>query len=240
MQQLRVTVSDPREQLALEEASLVLADQAVLGESFRSWTFDRPVVVLGRSSKVAREVDQEYCEAERIPVLRRCSGGAAVVGGPGCLIYSVVLSLQRRPELQKVDAAHDFVMTRVCKAVGEQLPEVRYQGICDLTWRNRKFSGNSLRIAKHHLLYHGTILHGADLELIARCLREAPRQPEYRGGRDHADFVTNAPLDPVRLAVELADAFGVSGQAEVDGHYREQIAELRRERYDNPQWHLRH
>lgn len=240
MQHLQTTLSNPNEQLALEEASLLLADQAVVGESFRSWSFDRPVVVLGRSSKVDREVDRAFCAEQRIPVLRRCTGGASVVGGPGCLIYSVVLSLQRRPELQKVDAAHQFVMSRVREAAARQVPEVHFQGICDLTWQNRKFSGNSLRIAKHHLLYHGTILHSADLDLIVRCLREAPRQPDYRAGREHADFLTNVPLDPARLTTDLAELFEVSGSAEVDRSYWEQIMNLREERYDNPAWHLRH
>ena len=50
------------------------------------------MVVIGRSSRTADEVDLEYCRAEGIPVLRRCSGGAAVVVGPGCLMYSVVLA----------------------------------------------------------------------------------------------------------------------------------------------------
>lgn len=240
MRHIQTVLSDPREQLAFDEASLVLADERVVGESFRCWAFDRPVVVLGRSSKVDREVDRGFCEAQRIPVLRRCTGGASVVGGPGCFIYSIVLSLEQRPGLQKVDAAHDFVISRLRTAAARQLPDIRFQGICDLTWQNRKFSGNSLRIAKRHLLYHGTILHDADLALVGRCLREAPRQPTYRAGRDHGDFVTNAPLDPSRLVGDLAEAFDVGDPADVDHRYRERIAQLKQQRYDDPAWHLRH
>ncbi len=34
-----------------------------------------------------------------IPVLRRASGGAAIVIGPGCLMYALVLSYELRPSL---------------------------------------------------------------------------------------------------------------------------------------------
>ena len=59
----------------------------------------------------------------------------------------------------------DYVMQRVLAALQQQIPEVAFQGTCDLTWQNRKFSGNSLRIARGHLLYHGTMLYRVDLDL---------------------------------------------------------------------------
>lgn len=210
-------------------------------EWLRLWTFDRPVLVLGRSSKVASEVSAEACASAGVPVLRRCSGGASIVGGPGCLMYSVVLSLEHRPAVRKIDEAHRFVMGRLLAAVTRQLPGATRQGTCDLVWEGRKFSGNSLRLARRHLLYHGTILYGADLELIARCLAEAPRQPEYRRGRPHGEFVVNAPLDPGALRVDLADAFGVTGRVEgVAPELAEAMGRLVTERYSRPEWHARH
>ena len=82
---------------------LQMADESPAGESserIRVWQFDQPVVVLGRSSRVADEVNREVCEQHGIPLHRRSSGGATVLGGPGCLMYSVVLSFddQRRFE----------------------------------------------------------------------------------------------------------------------------------------------
>jgi len=240
MRPIVTTLTEPADHLALDEALLLLADESGLAmESIRIWQFASPVVVLGRSSKIDVEVDCEFCCREKIPVMRRCSGGAAVVGGPGCLIYSVVLSHESVPELKKVDAAHAYVMQRVAGAIAKQLPDVQRQGICDVTWQNRKCSGNSLRIAKHHLLYHGTILYAADLRLLARCLREAPRQPDYRRQREHGDFVTNIPVDPIALTADLLREFGAQGKATL--HLpRDRMDELRRTRYDVPAWHRRH
>lgn len=242
-------LNEAKLQLALDEAMLQWADGVVSEdqsteldtESFRLWQFESPTVVLGRSSKIDDEVNRSWCETRGIEVLRRCTGGASVVGGPGCWMYSVVLRLLDETSIRKIDVAHDFVMTRVLAAVQVQVPLAKRQGICDLTLDEQKFSGNSLRVARHHLLYHGTLLINADLDLIADCLGFAPRQPKYRRSRDHRDFVTNLPVDMNQLSADLADQFGASPpETTVPKTQIESISQdLMCERYSDPKWHSR-
>ncbi len=218
-------------------------------ELFRVWRFGEPTVVLGRSSRINEEVDRQWCAERQIDVLRRCTGGASVVGGPGCLMYSVVVRVPADGGLRKIDVAHDYVMQRVLAAVQTQLPDADRAGTCDLIWNTRKFSGNSLRVARHHLLYHGTLLLDADLDLIAECLAFAPRQPEYRRGRDHRDFICNVGLDEPSLVDSLARQFGVDGLSSIGGSGEEDTTvaekieaiadELMRTRYSDPGWHER-
>lgn len=243
MQQIDISLSGPADHLALDETLLLAADAGEIGETIRIWEFQSPTVVLGRSSRVDDEVDRAYCETQSIPIIRRCSGGASVVGGPGCSMYSVVLDLQRRPELRKIDAAHRFVMQRVLAAIQSQIPAARFQGTSDLTWQNQKFSGNSLRIARQHLLYHGTVLYQADLDLISRCLLHAPRQPQYRDGRDHRSFVTNIPVAADQLTADLVLHFQAEpavSRGETPAKLESAMRQLRRDRYDDPAWHFRH
>ena len=243
MKRLDLSIGDPPSDLALDEALLDEAELGRRGETLRLWQFDRPVVVIGRGSKIAGEVDLEYCQRNQIPVLRRCSGGAAIVAGAGCLMYSVVLSCQIRPELRRVDEAHHWVMTRLLAAIKRQKPDATWQGTCDLTLDNRKFSGNSLRVARDHILYHGTLLYAADLSQIANCLTTPPRQPDYRGGRGHSDFITNLSVDPVQLADDVAAAFEAQSpedpRAEPDWP-RQATHSLLVARYSDPAWHHRH
>jgi lipoate-protein ligase A len=96
-----------------------------------------------------------------------------------------------------------------------------------------------LRVARRHLLYHGTLLYDFDLSLIARCLKVAPRQPDYRQGRDHHQFVTNVPVDVSRFADDLCSRFHVQCQ-EDSAPLRSRVSELRRLRYDDQRWHHRH
>lgn len=243
MKRLDLSLADPALDLALDEALLDEAELDRRGETLRLWQFDRPVAVIGRGSKITGEVDLDYCQANDIPVLRRCSGGAAIVAGPGCLMYSVVISCHLHPELRRIDEAHRWVMTRLLAGISRQNPDALWQGTCDLTLANRKFSGNSLRVARNHILYHGTILHSADLAQIARCLTTPPRQPDYRGGRDHSDFITNLPVDPQRLADDIAAAFAAAGPEDPAGEPdwpRETTRSLAAARYNEPAWHYRH
>jgi lipoate-protein ligase A len=243
MKRLDLSLADPALDLALDEALLDEAELGRRGETLRLWQFDRPVVVIGRGSKIAGEVDSDFCDAHDIPVLRRCSGGAAIVAGPGCLMYSVVISCHLHPELRRIDEAHRWVMTRLLAGISQQQPDAQWQGTCDLTLGNRKFSGNSLRVARNHILYHGTILYSADLGQIARCLNTPPRQPDYRGGRDHDDFITNLPVDPQQLGDDIASAFDAQmpddPSAEPDWP-REMAHSLMVSRYSDYEWHHRH
>ncbi len=225
---------DPPDHLAADEALLLTA-----GESLRVWEFPQPTAIAGRSTRIDDEINRSYCDLHSIPIMRRCSGGASVVGGPGCLMYSIVLDTESEPSLRRIDVAHQHVISRVLQALRRQLPEAAWQGTCDLTWKNRKCSGNSLRITRQNLLYHGTILYNFDLDLIAQVLKHAPRQPAYRDGRDHTAFTTNVPVDPERFTSDLCDAFQVSEERSIDG-LTSRIRELRRERYDCESWHFRH
>jgi len=216
MYHLRLTLETPEENLALDEALLDAAvDGELPGEALRLWEPDDYFVVLGRSSSPEREVHLDACRRDRVPVLRRSSGGATVAAGPGCLMYALVLNIESRPELYGVDRAHDFVLTRNALALTPLAAGVAKAGISDLTIAAgsaggdppRKFSGNSLRLKRGHLLYHGTILYDFPLERVGRWLGRPARAPGYRGWRDHGAFLTNLPARREAVAAAIAEAW---------------------------------
>jgi lipoate-protein ligase A len=205
MRYLDLTLPTAAENLALDEALLDEAEAAGQpAETLRFWQSQRPIVVLGRSSNLATEVRGEVCRELDIAVLRRASGGAAVVAGPGCLMYALVLSLKRRPALRSVGLAHSFVLEMLAAALRPLAPAIGRRGISDLALADRKVSGNSLRLKRGHLLYHGTLLYDFPLELIGRVLAMPPRQPDYRLWRPHDAFVTNLPLPAAAIRRAVA------------------------------------
>jgi len=240
MRYLDLTLPTPEENLALDEALLEEAEAAAAGgrrggETLRLWEARGPMVVVGRSSRVESEVDRRACRELGIPVLRRVSGGAAVVTGPGCLMYALVLSLRRRPRLRAVDAAHRFVLGAMAEALSPLVPDgVRCRGISDLTVGGRKCSGNSLRIRREHLLYHGTLLVDFDLQLVARCLPMPPREPAYRQGRSHREFLTNLAIEPAAVRAALRLAF--DAREPCPDWPRARVAELVDARYLRREW----
>jgi lipoate-protein ligase A len=238
MHLLDLTLPTPAENLALDEALLAAAEAAGgPRDVLRLWESPQPAIVVGRSSKIAVEVDESECHRRGIPVLRRPSGGAAVMIGPGCLMYSVVLSYVVRPQLRQIDAAHRFVLGSLSRSLERHVAEVAHRGTSDLVISNdppTKFSGNSLRCKRSHLLYHGTILFDFPLDLISECLKAPPRQPEYRADRDHGSFVSNLPLGRNILRHAVANAFDATDV--LTKWPRQLVADLVAERYSQPKW----
>ena len=200
MKLLELTLEDPAANLALDEALLDEADQQQSpAEWLRLWEPSQPMVVIGRSSKLDLEVNLAECQRQQLPVFRRCSGGAAVVAGPGCLMYSLVLSIEIYPQLVIPSEAHLLVLQRLTAGLRKLGCPAGLDGTSDLAVEGRKFSGNSLRSKRRHILYHGTLLYDFPLPLISQLLRMPPRQPDYRAGRSHSDFVVNLDLDVASL-----------------------------------------
>lgn len=238
MKLLDLTLDSPAENLALDEALLEQAESSQCEDDvLRLWESPQSAIIIGRSSRIQDEVDLAACAKESIPVLRRCSGGTAVVIGPGCLMYAVVLSYERHPALRMVDAAHSYVLGKVADAVKQFMPSAKFRGTSDLTLNDRKFSGNSLRCKRDHLLYHGTLLCDFSLTLIGRWLKSPPRQPDYRQQRSHVEFVTNLGLDPKELRKALADQWQASDV--LDAWPELLTSQLVTQRYLQPSWHHR-
>ncbi len=235
MRILDLTLSTAAENLALDEALLEEAENAAQPqETLRFWEPRQNMVVVGRSSRVETEVHCEVCREVGIPILRRISGGAAIITGPGCLMYSLVLGYQNQPGLRAISQAHTFVLETLAKALLPLVSGVHYQGTSDMAVGDRKFSGNSMRCRRGHFLYHGTILYDFALELISRCLKTPPRMPDYREGRDHHRFVANLPAGAEAIRRALATAWNAIEPC--DDWPRELTARLAREKYGNAEW----
>ena len=172
------------------------------------WESARPAVILPRQGDRAAWVHVAACAARGIPLLRRESGGGAVVVGPGCLNVALVLSLDRRPWLADVGGSYDWLLGRTAGVLAVDGLAVR---ATDLSLRGRKFAGHAQRRLRGALLHHGVLLYDFALDLVGALLPEPPRRPAWRGARTHREFLTNAPLaraEIVRCLRRLPAALG--------------------------------
>jgi lipoate-protein ligase A len=169
---------------------------------FRTWESPLPVVVVGRNNRIGDHVITDACEHDGIRVLRRFTGGGAVVVGPGCLNYAVVVSLVSRPELADVAGSFRAILGRIVETI--DVAGVSLEGGSDLALAGRKVSGNAQRRGRRALLHHGTLLYDFDVTLASRYLKEPRRQPGYRARRLHGDFIGNLPVSGETLRARLA------------------------------------
>lgn len=235
---LDLTLPSPADNLALDEALLEACD-AGGPELLRFWEPDRPFVVVGYANHVAREVDLAACATAGVPVLRRVSGGGTVVQMPGCLNYAVVLRLDRAPELATIGGANRFVLDRIGRAV-EQASHAKVRvtlcGDTDLACDGRKFAGNAQRRRRQALLVHGALLLTAELDWIDRLLPMPSREPAYRAGRSHREFVMNLQLPRADVVAALRRVWGAERMA--TDWPRATVERLVGEQYGRATWNL--
>jgi lipoate-protein ligase A len=231
MRYLDLTLPAAADNLALDEALLLAAEAGAGGEVLRLWEWPHRAVVLGAGCRLADDVDEEACRADGVPILRRASGGGTVLLGPGCLLYSLVLRYDRAPELAQIQPSYTYVLGRIGRAL---TPAAIPAGISDLAVEGRKVSGNAQQRKRDYLLHHGTLLYAFDLQSIARYLRPPARQPAYREGRAHGDFLRNLDVPGNELKRRLREAW----QAEevLGGWPEEAVRQLVREKYGLPEW----
>lgn len=240
------TLRMPEENLACDEALLELHEEQGEDGVLRFWEPDNYFVVVGYGNHVASEVNVDACDADGIPILRRCSGGGTVLQGPGCLNYSLVLKIEADGPLGTISSANKFIMERnriALKSIFKiQNSKIETAGHTDLVveaspGRTRKFSGNAQRRKKHFLLFHGTFLLNFNIGLVEKYLRMPSREPAYRGRRSHENFLTNLdlPADTVKQAMRRAwnatDSF--------EGIPHEAIALLVRDKYVTTEWNFK-
>lgn len=158
------------------------------GPLVRVWEPRAPAVVLGRSNRADREADLDACARDGVPVLRRRGGGGAVVLAPGCLVASFARPVPRPLAVgSHMGEAVDMLRGAVAAAGGVCLTPA---GTGDLCHGDRKVAGSSAFAGRGAFFYQSSLLVDADLGLVDRYLRHPSREPAYRRGRPHREFLT--------------------------------------------------
>ena len=235
MKYLDLTFENPASNLACDEALLELFETGQIeGSLLRTWESTPYFIVLGHSNRLDAEVNLSACTKDGIPILRRISGGGAVLQGPGCLNYSLILDC----DAHRIRTIHDgfhYVLERHRRVI-EKLAGVqaRADGTSDLTISGRKFSGNAQYRKARFVLVHGTFLLDFNLPLIERYLGLPARQPAYRSARSHLDFVANLNLASGSVTESLREGWTADEVLTHVPHAR--IEELIYQRYGREAW----
>ncbi len=240
MRFLDLTFTTPAENLACDEALLDWREKSSHPdeEILRFWEPLETFVVVGYANKIELEVNVPACEAKKISVFRRCSGGGTVLQGRGCLNYALVLQIGSNSHLAGISGANKFIMERNREAIhlaAEHAPSI--QGHTDLAFGGKKFSGNSQRRHKNYLLFHGTFLLNFDIPLIGEVLKFPSRQPDYRHQRSHADFLMNLDLSVATVKAAMPNVW--KADLPLENPPLEGISKLARGKYATTAWNLK-
>ena len=238
MKYLDLNFADPRRNLACDEALGDNFEAADGGEVLRLWEPADYFVVLGYSNRIAAEANVTVCEERGMPILRRFSGGGAVLQGPGCLNYTLVLGNERPGSFGDIGQSYSRVLERHRRVFEKLLSQpVQVEGTSDLAFAGWKFSGNAQHRKQRYTVFHGTFLLSFDLSLIELCLPMPSRRPAYRQDRSHESFLKNLGIDlaPVRQAFKEE----WRADARYEGVPKERIEALIETRYGHEEWNYK-
>ena len=151
------------------------------------WEPENIECVLGAGTP-AGDVDLALCAATDVPVYRRRGGGGAVVLSPGTLVITAAYDATKKAFASQWIMPIAEAIARAVTSLGVEGAVVR--GLGDVALGERKILGSSLYASRHVALYQGSLLVDSDLDLIPAYLPHPSKEPDYRRGRNHLDFVT--------------------------------------------------
>jgi lipoate---protein ligase len=159
------------------------------GDGYLVWQPDRYYIVLGMSNNPEGSLFIGNVIKDCIPVIKRQTGGEAVMLTP----LNVAITVAK--EFHSVIPFKKFFKT-VNGLIIESLEEIGIcglgsKGISDITIGNRKILGSSMRCKGSRLVYHAVFNVSEDPGLFEKYLRHPKREPDYRSGRSHIEFVTS-------------------------------------------------
>ncbi|OED38371.1 hypothetical protein AB834_00945 [PVC group bacterium (ex Bugula neritina AB1)] len=157
----------------------------------RIWEQPALAIYIGISQRWKKEVYQERCLKDRVPIIRRFSGGGAVIQHKGNINYTLTLPIGFFEACRNISKSYLFILNflnDIFRPLGLSLDLFGYSDFC---LNGYKVSGNSQARRKQVVLCHGTLLTVPHISLITHYLREPKVQPAYRKKKSHANFVSD-------------------------------------------------
>jgi lipoate-protein ligase A len=173
------------------------------------WFPSEVCIILGQSNKVEQALYTKPVLRDKIPVYRRPSGGEAVILTPDTLVISAILNETNLSSPLRYFQFYNLRVIGSLKVLG--IEGLRYRGISDIAIGEKKILGSSIYRNHWKIFYHAVLNISMPIDLIGKYLKHPPREPEYRDGRPHHEFVTSLhaegySLDPEVIRKALADS----------------------------------
>lgn len=155
----------------------------------RLWEPQETIIVLGRSNRAEKEVYVNKAREDGVKIFRRIGGGGAVVLSSGMLVISVAKYVQDYFEARKY---FDLINDLIISSLGDfGVKPLEKMGISDVCIDDKKILGSSMYRNRNMLFYQASLLINPDLSKVAYYLKHPTKEPDYRCGREHEEFITS-------------------------------------------------
>jgi len=170
-----------------------LPDQKVLNSEPNNelfvWQPDQTYLILGRSNSSLDSLNMDSAKKDNVKILKRPSGGETVLLSPNMLVVAVLI-----PQIEGFKpkayfmAVNDIIMETL-KIMG--VMNLSTKGISDISIGEKKILGSAIYKKQGAYFYHAVLNIRENISLISKYIKHPTKEPDYRKGRSHIEFVTS-------------------------------------------------
>jgi lipoate---protein ligase len=150
--------------MALDEVLMYCANYDI--PILRLYGWQPPAVSIGYFQSMDEEVDVKKCKQMGIDVVRRITGGGAVLHESE-LTYSFITKIYPKNIIE----SYDLICDPVVMCINKLGFNAKFAPLNDIIIDNKKVSGNAQTRKKNILLQHGTILLDVNVEKMFSVLK---------------------------------------------------------------------
>ncbi len=190
----------PRMNLALDEVLTGRVGDGRRRPTLRIWEWNESAVVIGSFQSYRNEVDPEGAARHGFDVVRRISGGGAMLMAADAIVtYSLYVPASLVAGLTFADS-YAFLDDWVLQALRSLGIEATYQPLNDIASPHGKIGGAAQkRLANGGVLHHATLAYDMDGEVMTEVLRIGREKLSDKGTTSAAKRV-----DPLRSQTGLS------------------------------------
>ena len=206
----------------------------------RLYGWHPPTVSIGYFQSMDEEVDVKKCKQVGIDVVRRITGGGAVLHESE-LTYSFITKSYPKNIME----SYNLICEPVVMCINKLGFNAKFAPLNDVVVNNKKVSGNAQTRKKNTLLQHGTILLGVNVEKMFSVLKVPSEKIKDKMINDVKARVMGLNKTFEQVAHNLKESFCEKFDAQiiVDNHLtiqeNEKAKELASEKYISNQWNWR-
>lgn len=192
----------PRMNLALDEVLTARVGEGRRRPTLRIWEWDQSAVVIGSFQSYRNEVDPDGAAKHGFDVVRRISGGGAMLMAAGQIItYSLYVPASLVAGMTFADS-YAFLDDWVLQALRSLGIDAVYQPLNDIASPTGKIGGAAQkRLANGGVLHHATLSYDIDGQMMTEVLRIGREKLSDKGTASAAKRV-----DPLRSQTGLERA----------------------------------
>lgn len=210
--------------MAVDEAVLEAVSSGAVPPTLRFFTWDPACLSLGYNQKAAESCDMEYLKMRGFTMVRRRTGGRAVLhedeltysisadsslfGGGSVLDVYMMISGALSDGLRAFGVAADLVPAYSDKGKEKSAACFDVPSSFEVAWKGRKIVGSAQFRSGRYFLQHGSILMSADIDaLVKACALPESMKARLEGGIATVGEALGRKVGRYELVSSIAEEF---------------------------------